>query len=45
VVAATITDRYKAINDGYFNAGIRDDLSTTPTSLEHFAEHVLRSMF
>lgn len=43
--ASHITDRYKAINEGYFNAGIRNDVSTTPTSLERFAEQVLRSMF
>lgn len=43
--ADMITERYKAINDGYFNNAIRDQLSTTPTTLEYFAETVLRPMF
>lgn len=40
-----ITERYKAINDGYFNRGIRNSKSTTQTSLEYFAETVLKTMF
>lgn len=43
--ASHITDRYQAINEGYFNAGIRDEVSTTPTPLEQFAEKVLRPLF
>lgn len=43
--AEHITARYKAINEGYFNAGVRNDLSTTPTTLERFSEQVLKPMF
>jgi uncharacterized protein YbjT (DUF2867 family) len=43
--AEMITERYKAINDGYFNNGVRDKISTTPTSLKQFAEKVLMPMF
>lgn len=43
--AEHITARYKAINEGYFNAGIRNDLSTTPTTLERFSEQVLKPIF
>jgi|RhiMetdeSRZDD1v2_1073273.scaffolds.fasta_scaffold08207_3 uncharacterized protein YbjT (DUF2867 family) len=40
-----ITERYKAINDGYFNKGIRNESSTTKTSLAYFAKAVLKPMF
>lgn len=43
--AELITERYKAINEGYFNKGVRDQTSTTPTSFEAFSEHVLKPMF
>ncbi|UMY64563.1 MULTISPECIES: NmrA family NAD(P)-binding protein [unclassified Flavobacterium] len=43
--AAMITERYKAINDGRFNSGVRDAVSTTPTSFEEFAREVLQPMF
>jgi uncharacterized protein YbjT (DUF2867 family) len=43
--ADLITERYKAINDGYFNNGIRNEISTTPTSLSEFAERVLKPVF
>jgi len=43
--ADMITERYRAINDGYFNNGVRDKISTTPASLEDFAVTVLKPMF
>ncbi|MNG01185.1 hypothetical protein D3C84_841530 [compost metagenome] len=43
--ADMITERYKAINEGYFNNSVRDKIATTPTSLEHFAATVLQPMF
>ncbi len=43
--ADMITERYKAINDGYFNNSVRNRISTTPTTLEYFAETVLKPMF
>jgi uncharacterized protein YbjT (DUF2867 family) len=43
--ADMITERYKAINDGYFNNGVRTKIATTPTSLESFAIEVLKPMF
>ncbi len=43
--ADMITERYRAINDGYFNNVVRDEVSTTPTTLKHFAETVLKSIF
>lgn len=43
--ADMITERYKAINDGYFNKSVRNQISTTPTSLEYFAETILKPMF
>jgi len=43
--ATHITNRYKAINEGYFNAGIRNELSTTPTTLARFAEQVVKPLF
>lgn len=43
--AEHITARYKAINEGYFNAGVRNDLSTTPTTLEQFSVQVLKPLF
>lgn len=43
--AEMITERYKAINDGYFNQSIRDAVATTATSLESFARTVLRPIF
>lgn len=43
--ADMITERYKAINDGFFNASVRDQISTTPTTLESFAESILKPMF
>lgn len=43
--ADMITERYKAINEGYFNNSVRDEITTTPTSLEYFAATVLQPMF
>lgn len=43
--ADMITERYKAINEGYFNKAVRDEKSTTPTTLEQFATTVLRPLF
>lgn len=43
--AGMITERYHAINEGYFNQGVRDHKSTTPTTLEYFAETVLKPLF
>ncbi|MGL2965854.1 NmrA family NAD(P)-binding protein [Flavobacterium sp. XGLA_31] len=43
--AAMITERYQAINDGYFNNGVRTATATTPTSLATFAKTVLKPMF
>jgi uncharacterized protein YbjT (DUF2867 family) len=43
--ADMITERYKAINEGYFNNSIRDKIATTPTSLEYFAATVLQPIF
>lgn len=43
--ADMITERYKAINDGYFNQSVRDAISTTKTSFEYFAETVLKEKF
>lgn len=43
--ADLITERYKAINDGYFNTAVRNEKSTTPTTLEQFANTVLKPLF
>jgi uncharacterized protein YbjT (DUF2867 family) len=43
--AALITERYKSINEGYFNEGVRNEKSTTHTSFEQFAQHILKPMF
>lgn len=43
--ADMITERYKAINEGYFNNSVRTETATTPTSLESFATIVLKPLF
>lgn len=43
--ATLITERYKSINEGYFNEGVRNNISTTQTSLEDFAQNILSPMF
>ncbi|HEY8895635.1 MAG TPA: NmrA family NAD(P)-binding protein [Niastella sp.] len=43
--ADMITERYKAINEGYFNNSVRDAISTTPTSFRQFAQTILRPIF
>ena len=41
-VADAFNGMYKGVNDGHFAKGVRNAETTTPTSLEHFAENVFK---